>query len=85
MRTTMEVKDHLMRTIYAKAGEEHRSVKDVVNEILEYGLHRVSGKKGVWECPSFDLGGSRFDYTRAWDLVDTMEADAAADKVELRK
>lgn len=85
MRTTLEIKDALMRTIYAKAREEHHSVKEVVNELLEYGLHRVSGKKDPWECPAYDLGGIQFDYSKAWELVDAMEAEAVAEKLELRK
>jgi len=74
-----------MRTIYAKAHEEHHTVKEVVNELLEYGLHRVSGKKATWECPTYDLGGIQFDYSKAWELVDGMEAEAVAEKLELRK
>ncbi|MDA8427387.1 MAG: hypothetical protein M0Z80_14770 [Treponema sp.] len=85
MRTTLDVKDRLMRSIYAKAGEEHRPIKDVVNETLEAGLDRFSGKRDLWECPTHELGGGRFDYTKAWELVDGMEADAVAEKLELRK
>jgi hypothetical protein len=48
-------------------------------------LHRVSGNKDPWECPSYDLGGIQFDYAKAWELVDAMEAEAVAEKLELRK
>jgi hypothetical protein len=48
-------------------------------------LHRVSGKKDPWECPTYDLGGIQFDYSKAWELVDAIEAEAVAEKLELRK
>jgi hypothetical protein len=85
MRTTLDVKDILMRSIYAKAGEEHRPIKDVINETLEAGLDRAAGKREIWECPTHELGGARFDYTKAWELVGSMEAEAIAEKLELRK
>ena len=85
MRTTLVLKDSLMRSIYAMAGEEHRPIKDVMNDVIEQGLNRARDAAGPWICPSHDLGGTGFDYTKAWELVDGLEAAAAAEKLELRK
>lgn len=78
-----------MRTVYAKAGQEHRPIKDVVNELLERGLAYSTGAKAnqdsAWVCPTHDLGAAAFDYAKAWAAVDAMEAEAVADKLELRK
>lgn len=85
MRTTLVLKDSLMRSIYAMAGEEHRPIKDVMNDVIERGLNRARDAAQPWTCPSHDLGGPGFDYTKAWELVDGLEAAAASEKLELRK
>lgn len=89
MRTTLILDDALMRTVYAKAGQEHRPIKDVVNELLERGLAyspcSQADPSAAWVCPTHDLGGAAFDYAKAWSVIDAMEAEAVADKVELRK
>lgn len=85
MRTTLALKDTLMRSVYDKAAKEHRAIKDVVDELISLGLNRASGTVPRWTCPTHDLGGASFDYTRAWELVDALEADAVAEKMDLFK
>jgi len=88
MRTTLVLDDALMRSVYAMAGQEHRPVKDVMNELLERGLACSSGTfveaAETWSCPVHELGGN-LDYSRAWDLVAALEADAIVKKLELQK
>ena len=85
MRTTLEIKDDLMTTLQTKATEEHRSFKDVTNEILALGLNRAGSSPHTWFCPTHPMGSRPFNYTKAWRLVDDLEADAVAEKLDLRK
>jgi hypothetical protein len=88
MRTTLVLDDALMRSVYAKAGQEHRPIKKVMNELLERGL---AGSFGIlpetnapWTCQVHKLGGN-LDYSSAWDMVDALEAEAIVSKLELHK
>lgn len=85
MRTTLEIKDDLMTTLQTRATEEHRSFKDVTNEILALGLNRVSGTPHTWFCPTHAMGNRPFDYIKAWNIVDDLEAGAVAEKMDLLK
>jgi hypothetical protein len=85
MRTTINIPDAIMRAVYAKAGEEHRPLKDVITELISAGLNKRNPPQSQWTCPVYDLGGTNFDYTKAWKLIDDLEADAVAEKRDLRK
>jgi hypothetical protein len=85
MRTTLEIKDDLMATLQTRANEEHRSFKDVANEILALGLNRVAGTPATWFCPTHPMGQRAVNYDKALQLADELEALAVAEKLDLRK
>ena len=85
MRTTLDLPDVLMRDIAQRAATEGRSLKAVMGEALSLGLHKKAGTQERWICPTHALGGQRVDYTKAWALVDALEAEAVAEKVERLK
>lgn len=85
MRTTMVLDDAMMRDVAGRAAAQGRSLKAVINEALALGLHRMAGTVPRWSCPTYILGGERADYTKAWALVDGLEADAVAEKLERRQ
>jgi hypothetical protein len=80
MRTTLDLKDDLMREILARAASEQRSMKDVVGEALALGFGKASGTLPRWTCPTHDFGSPRADYTKAWALIDDLDADLVAEK-----
>lgn len=84
MRTTFDVKDDLMYEVAARAAAEHRSLKDVVAEALALGLGKASGTLPVWTCPTHAFGSPQADYTKAWTLIDDLDADQVAEKRERR-
>jgi len=71
-----------MSLVAEKAAAEGRSLKSVVGEALGLGLHRKAGTLERWTCPTFEMAAGRVDYTKAWALVDGLEADAVAEKLE---
>jgi hypothetical protein len=84
MRTTLDLKDVLMREVSSRAAAEHRSLKDVVSEALALGLGRASGRLPEWNCTTHAFGAVQADYTKAWTLIDDLEADLVAEKLEKR-
>jgi len=84
MRSTMVVEDATMLYLKEIAAQQHKTLKTVINDTINLGLGRLKKAPPVWKCESFDMGGD-FDYTRAWERIDGMEADAVAEKLELRK
>ena len=85
MRTTLDIRDALMLEISTRAAAEHRSLKDVVSEALALGLGRASGSLPVWSCPTHAFGPVQADYSKAWALIDDLEADLVAEKLERRQ
>ncbi len=81
----MEIKDDLMGAIQLRATQEHRTFKEVTNEILAIGLNRVVGTPQTWFCPSHKMGTRPVDYIKAWTLINDLEADAVAEKMDLLK
>lgn len=71
-----------------RAARESRTLTEVVSQALARGLagEGAGPSRGgeVWHCASFDMGGG-FDYTKAWERIDRMEAAAVADKLDARK
>jgi len=74
-----------MRDVSGRAAAEGRSLKSVIGEALSLGLHKKAGTQERWACPTHALGGQRVDYTKAWAVVDALEAEAVAEKVERLK
>jgi len=74
-----------MLEVSSRAAAEHRSLKDVVSEALALGLGRASGSLPIWRCPNHALGPVRADYTQAWSLLDDLDADLVAEKLERRQ
>jgi hypothetical protein len=85
MRTTLVLPDVLMREVAQRALNESRSLKSVVTEALSLGLHKKSGGQPRWACPTFALGGQGVDYTKAWALVDALEAESVAENLSKLK
>lgn len=84
MRTTLILEDETMITLKELAARQSRTLTEVVSETLNRGLRQNGVAADLWKCASFDMGGG-FDYTRAWDKVDELEASAVADKMDTRK
>ena len=86
MRTTCEFDDDVMRRVREVAAERGCSMKVALNDALRAGLTESRGARGGnWTCRSYDLGTAKIDYARAWDLVDTLDAESVAEKLRLRK
>lgn len=86
MRTTCDIDDDVMRRIQAYAADRHCTLKEAIHDLLRAGLMQPkSALKEEWTCERFDLGTARVDYAKAWQLVDTLESDAVAEKMRLRK
>ena len=85
MRTTIDLPDALMMIVAERATAEGRSLKSVMGEALSLGLHKKAGTQERWVCATHALGGQRFDYTKAWALVDGLEAEAVVEKLERLK
>lgn len=84
MRTTLILEDETMITLKELAARQSRTLTEVVSETLNRGLRQDGAAAERWTCASFDMGGG-FDYTRAWDRIDELEASAVADKLDARK
>jgi len=80
----MVVEDATMLYMKELAAQQHKTLKTVINETINLGLGRLKKAPQPWKCESFDMGGT-FDYSRAWERIDELEADAVAEKMELRK
>ncbi len=84
MRTTLILEDETVVYLKEIAARESRTLTDVVTETLNRGLGRDRSVSVPWRCASFDMGVG-FDYAKAWERIDELEASAVADKMELRK
>ncbi len=85
MRTTLILDDTMMITLKELAAREQRTLTEVVSETLNRGLRQNEvGAAEPWKCASFDMGGG-FDYTKAWEKIDELEASAVAEKLDARK
>lgn len=80
----MVLHDATMLYLKEIAAQQHKTLKTVVNETINIGLGRNLQAKPHWKCESHDMG-SGFDYTKAWEQIDNLEADAVAEKIEIRK
>lgn len=49
------------------------------------GLHKKAGTQPRWVCHTYSLGGPRLDYTKAWALIDALEAGSVAENFERLK
>lgn len=86
MRTTIDIRDELMHELQLKAVQEKKTLKELVNSLLTIALGKAfSSKKKRWECISYNLGGKAFQFEQAWEVVDQLEGEALANKLELRK
>lgn len=84
MRTTLILEDETMITLKELAARQSRTLTEVVTETLNKGLHQNDTVTERWKCVSFDMGGG-FDYTKAWDRINELEASAVAEKLDARK
>lgn len=84
MRTTLILNDETMIELKGIAARQSRTLTDVVSETLNRGLRGNTGTAEPWTCTSFDMGGG-FDYTKAWERINELEASAVADKMDARK
>lgn len=84
MRTTLVLEDTILINLKETAVREQRTLTEVMTETLLRGLGWKTAEPEPWKCRSFDLGGG-FDYSNAWNRINELEADAVAEKMELRK
>lgn len=83
MRTTLTVNDVLMP--YLQEITHRRSIpfKVAVNEVLAKGLGL--DQPSSWVCKTHKMGTPIVNLKNPWDTVDSLEALAVAEKLELRK
>jgi len=75
-----------MLRVQEMAVAERTSIKDVLNTVILAGLdHPGTVRADPWVCMVHDVGTARVDYAKAWDLIDSFESDAVAEKMSLRK
>lgn len=84
MRTTLILEDETMIALRELAARQSRTLTEVVSETLNRGLRQDAPKSEEWTCASFDMGGG-FDYSKAWERINELEASAVADKMDARK
>lgn len=88
MRTTLDLEQRLMQRIRRKAVEEHKSLKEVINQALTRGLDEDSGRSHRLpnrKLPVFSMGTPTCNLDKALALADLMEDDAVISKFEMRK
>ena len=78
------LEDDIMVNLKETAAKESRTLTEVMTETLLRGLGWKTARTETWKCRSFDMGNS-FDYSSAWEKINELEADAVAEKLELRK
>lgn len=76
-RTTLRIDDDLLRRLREKAARDGRSLQDVTNELLRYGLMRQN------DPPAFDLDLEGWE-AEAQPGVDLLDRDALFDLMEGR-
>jgi hypothetical protein len=84
MRTTLILNDETMIELKELAARQSRTLTEIVAETLNRGLRRDGAAAEPWTCESYDMGGG-FDYTKAWERIDGLEASAVAEKMDARK
>jgi len=84
MRTTLILEDETMIMLKELAARQSRTLTEVVSETLNRGLRQGAAQPERWTCASFDMGGG-FDYTKAWERINELEASAVAEKMDARK
>lgn len=88
MRTTLDLEQRLMQRIRRKAIEEHKSLKEVINQALTRGLDEDSArtqKPPNHTLPVFSMGAPLCNLDKALAVADLMEDDAVISKFEMRK
>lgn len=88
MRTTLSLEDDLAAALKERAHRSGRPFKDVVNATLRAGLAAQPARKPRrYRLRPSSLGGVMpgVDLDRALRLADSLEDDAIAHKLELRK
>jgi hypothetical protein len=88
MRTTLDLEQRLMHRIRRKAIEEHKSLKEVINQALNRGLDEDSArnlKQPNHKLPVFSMGTPKFNLDKALAMADLMEDDSVNSKFEMRK
>lgn len=85
MRTTIDIADILMRELQERAARDSATLKDEVNRTLARGLKLDAPDRPPWKPMSYRMGPPSADLDKAWTLEDSLEADAAIAKRELRK
>jgi hypothetical protein len=87
MRTTIDIDDEIMRAIKLAAVKKGKSLRALVQEMLENAMHLKSKNKPFpYKCPTFSLGfpqGVNLD--KALDISTTLETEEIARKLALRK
>ena len=88
MRTTITIDDDLMSELKKRAYETGTPLKEVINNVLRYGL-KVSKKLSKGEkytCPEYSLGNpSHYDLDHALELAGSLETEEIVRKIQLRK
>ena len=85
MRTTIDISDILMRELQDRAARDSTTLKEEVNRALEKGLGRGAAGRSPWKLVTYRMGPPSADLDKAWEVADSLEADAAIAKRELRK
>ena len=85
MRTTVDIRDDLMRELKELAQERNQTLSNCVNEVLQRGLSPSVGKESFAQ-KTHRLGERPgINFHKALDLASEMETDYTIGKLELGK
>ncbi len=88
MRTTLNVRDDLLRRLQNEAERTGRSLTETANRVLEEGLARVApvSPREPYRAKTFSMGfPPAFDIDKALQLASSLENAEIARKLQLRK
>jgi hypothetical protein len=87
MRTTINIRDHLLQRLKLEAERSGASLTEWVNRAIEKGLERLSPQADVptYRCLTFSMGQPNFDPDKALRYAADLEDDETLRKLHLRK
>lgn len=88
MRTTINIEDRLLSRLKREAERSGRSLTELVNRTLEFGIERLhpESQGPAYRCPSFPMGmPASGSLDKAMALAADLEDDEILRKLQLRK
>lgn len=87
MRTTVNIRDHLLHRLKQEAEKSGTSLTEWVNRAIEKGLERLSPEphRPKHRCLTFSMGEPNFDPDKALRYAADLEDDETLRKLSMRK